>query len=244
MSNVYLKIDYSTAKVYEYSKEKKEGFEEHKSDKGTVSYRRYFPRGVYGTLRGVTIREVEFSGSKTKEVSIAMRDKDQNNVYLNIPLFDGKKNITDYAEGVISHLNSLEAGKGYRIYPFNIRENDSKYSTVGVSFKYADVEKEEVDKDTVIPKLTKTINKKDGTVIEGDIPAVTWEQDVDDSWTKNAKARNKYLFDVLKAYTEGTPVADIPAPQKDAPKPEPKREEPKNVMQPNTTFEDDGQLPF
>lgn len=238
--NVYLKIDYSTAKVYEYSKEKAEGFEEHKSEKGTVSYRRFLPRGVYGTLRGVTIREVEFSGSKTKELSIALRDKDQNNVYLNIPLFDGKKNITDYSESVISHLNSLEAGKGYRVYSYNIpNENNAKYSTVGVSFKYADVEKEEVDKDTVIPKLTKTINKKDGTVIEGDIPAVTWEQDIDDSWTKNAKARNKYLFDVLKAYTEGTPVDNTPAPST-----APKKEEPKNVMQPNTSFDDSGDLPF
>jgi len=242
--NVYLKIEYSTGKVYEYSKDEKEGFEKHTSEKGKETYRRYFPRGVYGTLRGVTIREVEFNGTKTKEVSVAMRDKDQNNVYLNLPLFDGKKNITDYAEGVISYLGGLTQRNEYRIYPFNIpNENNPKYSTVGVSIKTANLETEKVDEDSDLPKLKKSYTKKDGTKVVGEIPEIIFEKDFDGSWTKDAKARNKFLYQTLEAFVEnGNSVEETttPAPKAEA----------KPAIQPDKSFDkvapsvDNDDLPF
>lgn len=246
--NVYLKIDYSTAKVFEYSKEEKEGYEKHTSEKGNVSYRKYYPRGVYGVLRGVTIREVEFSGAKTKELSVAMRDKESNNIYLNIPLFDAKKNITDYAEGMISYLGGLTQGETYRIYPFNIPNKDNpKYSSIGVSVKTASLETEQVDEDSDLPKLKKSYTKKDGTKVEGEIPAIIFEKDFDDSWTKDAKARNKFLYQTLEAFVENGNSTEAPKQPETKPTKTvaaPTKEAPKNVMQPNTTFEDDGDLPF
>ena len=243
MSNVYLKVEYSTGLLYEYSKEKVEGFEEHTSDKGKTTYRKYYKRGAFGTLRGVTIREVEFNGTKTKEVSVAMRDKDQNNIYINVPLFDAKKNITDYAEGVISHLKSIKQGEAYRVFPYNIKNDGDKYSNVGMSFKKADLEKEEAEKDP-LPKLTKSFAKKDGTITEGDIPAIVFEKDFDGGWVKDAKARNKFLYETLVAFVEGTPVDNTPAPST-APK-----AEAKPAIQPDKSFEktkvveDNSDLPF
>jgi hypothetical protein len=210
MSNIYLQVNYSDGAVYQYSKDAKEGFESHKNTKGVESFRRFLKKGLYGTLLGVTVRESDFG----KEVSVAVKDKDGNSNYLNLPLFDAKKNLASYAESFIAVLPSLKVGVDYRIYPYNIKEEGQKYSKTGVSVVLANVQEETVDKENTLKRLSYTYTKE-GVEVKGDIPAILWEEDFDGSRTMNSKAKNKYLYDVLMAnLTEGR----TSAPPKEAPK--------------------------
>ena len=100
MANIYLQHEFSTGKVYEFSKEAKEGFEEHTSTKGKVTYRGYYNKGLYGILKDVSVRDSKFG----REISVAMTDKFGNTVYFNLALYDQKDNITDYAQSLIRVL--------------------------------------------------------------------------------------------------------------------------------------------
>lgn len=211
MANIYLQVDYSTGTVYQYSKEQKEGFESHTNTKGVESFRRILKKGLYGTLQGVSLKDSDFG----KEVSVQMKDVNGDNNYLNVPLFDAKKNLASYAESIITVIQSLKVGTDYRIYPYNIKEEGAKYSKVGVSVFLADIQNETVDKESPLKRLTYTYTKE-GVEVKGDIPAILWEEDFDGSKTMNAKAKNKYLYDILMAnVTSGTkPQASTPTPQK------------------------------
>ncbi len=189
---IYLQIDYSSGNIFRYSKSEQEGYEPHTNTKGVVSYRQIFKKGLYGKLKGVTLRESDFG----KEVSLAIEDKTGEMNYLNMPLFDAKKNLASYAESFITVLPSLKVGNPYRFYAYNIKEEGQKYSKVGISVLPANLEAETADKEAKLPKLTYTYTK-DGVEVKGDVPAILWEEDFDGSKSMNAKAKNKYLYDIL-----------------------------------------------
>lgn len=227
----YLQINYADGAIFQYSKDAKEGYEPNTNTKGVVSYRKIYNKGLYGTLKGVSLRDSNFG----KEISLFMVDKNGDTNYLNIPLFDAKKNLASYAESFITVLPSIEIGKEYRIYPYNIQEEGSKYSKTGVSVVLADIQAETVDKTKPLAKLTYTYTK-DGVEVKGDIPATIWEEDFDGSRSMNAKAKNKYLYDTLLKHLSDTPKQEqAPAPQQ---KPTPKVEAPK------TKEEEADDLPF
>lgn len=194
MANKYLQINYQDGAIFQFSKESKEGYEPHTNTKGTTSYRKVYNKGLYGILKSVAIRESDFG----KEISITVTDKAGDTNYLNLPLFDAKKNLASYAESFITVLPNLKLGNPYRFYGYNIKEEGQKYSKVGLSVAHADIQAETADKENKIPKLTYTYTK-DGKEEKGDIPAIIWEEDFDGSRTMNAKAKNKYLYDVLMA---------------------------------------------
>jgi hypothetical protein len=198
-NNKYLQIEFGTGNLFEFSKEKKEGFEEHISSKNTISYRKYHKEGVYGIYRGTSIRETDFG----KEVSLLLVDKEGNNNYINMPLFDAKKNIAVYAESLICVLPALEENYVYRFFSYAMDKKDSQYKSYGVSIKHADMNDKSVREDYPLKRLSYTIISKDGTVKEGDIPAVKWESHFDGSKIKNAYDKNKYLHDVLVEYAKG-----------------------------------------
>ena len=211
MANIYLQVHYSTGAVYQYSKEQKEGFESHTNTKGVESFRRILKKGLYGTLQGVSLKDSDFG----KEVSVQMKDVNGDINYLNVPLFDAKKNLASYAESIITVIQSLKVGTNYRIYPYNIKEEGAKYSKVGVSVFLADIQNETVDKELPLKRLTYTY-MKEGVKVKGNIPAILWEEDFDGSKTMNAKAKNKYLYDILMAnVTSGAkPQTSTSTPQK------------------------------
>lgn len=215
MANIYLQVDYQTGNIFQYSKEKQDGFDSHTNSKGVESFRKIYNKGLYGILKGVTVRDTNFG----KEVSVAAQDKDNNNVYLSLPLFDAKKNLASYAESFIGVLPNLKVGSPYRFFAYNIKEEGQKYSKVGVSVVPADIQAETVDKENAPKKLTYTYTK-DGVEVKGDIPSVVWEEDFDGSVTMNAKAKNKYLYDILMANISEAPAATsnseigVPPPKK------------------------------
>lgn len=206
MATKYLQVDYSTGNIFQFSKTEQEGYEPHTNTKGVVSYRKVYNKGLYGTLKGVTIRDSDFG----KEISIAVIDKAGDTNYLNLPLFDAKKNLASYAESFITVLPQLKLNNPYRFYAYNIKEEGQKYSKVGLSVAHADIQAETADKENKIPKLSYTYTK-DGKEVKGDVPAIIWEEDFDGSRTMNAKAKNKFLYDILMANVgESTQSAPTP----------------------------------
>jgi hypothetical protein len=208
----YLQIDYSTGNIFQFSKTEQEGYEPHTNTKGVVSYRKIFKKGLYGTLKGVTIRESDFG----KEISVAVTDSKGEATYLNMPLFDAKKNLASYAESFITVLPQLKINNTYRFYGYNIKEEGQKYSKTGLSVAHADIQAETADKENKIPKLSYTYTK-DGVEVKGDIPAIIWEEDFDGSRSMNAKAKNKYLYDVLMANVGESTQTASPTPQATSP---------------------------
>lgn len=238
---IYLQIDYSTGNIFRYSKSEQEGYEPHTNTKGVVSYRQIFKKGLYGTLKGVTLRDSDFG----KEVSLAVQDRTGEMNYLNMPLFDAKKNLASYAESFITVLPQLKVGNPYRFYAYNIKEEGQKYSKTGISVLPADLVSETVNKEDKLLKLTYTFIK-DGVETKGDIPAIVWEEDFDGSKTMNAKAKNKYLYDVLMANLSTSTEQDN-KPKAEAPKNAVPTASPSEAFQTTTNSEIDNNfdpLPF
>jgi len=216
MANIYVQVDYSTGAVYQYSKDQQENYEKHTNSKGVDSWRKIYNKGLYGKLESVSLRDSNFG----KEISVAVKDKNGDNVFLNMPLFDAKKNLASYAESFITVLPNLKVGQEYRFYPYNIKEEGQKYSKVGVSVVPANIKEEAVDKDNAPKKLTYTYTK-DGVEVKGDIPATQWEEDYTGARTMNATAKNKYLYDVLLANVSESKQQEQPAPKVETKKQEP-----------------------
>lgn len=206
MATKYLQISYNDGNIFQFSKTEQEGYEPHTNTKGVVSYRKIYNKGLYGTLKGITIRDSDFG----KEISIAVTDKAGDNNYLNLPLFDAKKNLASYAESFITVLPQLKLNNPYRFYAYNIKEEGQKYSKVGLSVAHANLEAETADKENKIPKLTYTYTK-DGKEVKGDVPAIVWETDYTGATTMNATAKNKYLYDILMANV-GESTQPVPTP--------------------------------
>jgi hypothetical protein len=199
--NVYLQVEFKSGNLFEYSKDQKDGFEEHVNTKNKISYRRYIKEGVYGVYRGTVVKESPFG----KEVSIHMIDENQVNFYITIPLFDQSKNISSYAEDYIATLPAMEMNYVYRIFPYSL-ENDGR-KRYGVSVRHADMHDKTVREDYILDKLTFSYTKKNGESFEGDIPEIVWEEDYDGSMKKNCTERNKYLYNVLMKYASEKTVA-------------------------------------
>ncbi len=240
MANIYLQVDFKTGNIFQFSKTAQEGYESHINTKGTESWRKFFKKGLYAKLKGVSVRDTDFG----KEISIYTENKSGDNVYLNFPLFDQKKNLASYAESFITVLPSLKLGEVYRFFPYNIKGENDKYANTGVSVVRADLESESVIEGAAKPtRLTYSYTSKEGVAVVGDIPADIWEEDFDGSRTKNSKAKNKFLYDTLMKHCtqSNSTTAPSQAPAAQAQAPAPKAEAPKATATEEAAHDD---LPF
>tara|TARA_R110000772_G_scaffold59348_6_gene134391 strand:- start:4484 stop:5320 length:837 start_codon:yes stop_codon:yes gene_type:complete len=197
--NKYLQIEFGTGNLFAYSKEEKEGYEQHESSKGNISYREYHKEGVYGIYRGTSIRETKFG----KEVSVHMVDIEGGNVYISFPLFDQNKGIAVYAESLIALMPALEVNFVYRIFPYAVERKGTQYKNYGVSIKHADMKERTVREDYQLNRLTYTYTK-DEVLTVGDIPAVKWTKHVDGSMKKDQTEKDTYLYKVLEDNATGS----------------------------------------
>jgi hypothetical protein len=238
--NKYLQIEFGTGNLFAYSKEEKEGYEEHKSSKGNISYREYHKEGIYGIYRGSSIRDTKFG----KEISLHMVDVEGGNVYISFPLFDQNKNIAVYAESLIALMPALEMNFVYRIFPYAVDKKGTEYKNYGVSIKHADMKERTVREDYTLDRLTYTYTK-DGELHEGDIPAVKWEKNFDGTMKKNQDEKNAYLYGVLEKCATGSQKMSNKTSGGEPPKafdgtlgapaePAPKKEEPVTVYEQET----------
>jgi len=213
--NIYLQIEFGTGRAYHYSKTEKEEYELFENKEGKTSYRKYYKKGVYGVLKGVSLRSSDFGD----QISVEMIDKDKNTVFLNIPMSTQKGGFSAYAESLIRHLPSLVEGNSYRFYPYAMDKEGSDYKTYGISVKIANVLEETAEEES-IPKLSYAYTK-DGVKVEGDVPEVVWTEKLGKR-IMNTDAKDEYLYNVLisnaKDARKGTtPVSS--APKADSSKP-------------------------
>lgn len=207
---VYLQINYSDGKLFEYSKDQKEGFEKHESSTGKISFRRYLMKGLYGTFKGVERRDSNFGD----QLSVTMVDENGVTNYLSIPLFDGQKGISTYAEGLIANLKGMKQGETYRIYSYAIENEGKKYVSRGISVKHADLSTLTVSDS--VEKYTNSYTDKEGNEVVGDIPKVIWKEKLGTN-VPDKDNKNEFLYNALMQFIGGakpstptTPVTNTP----------------------------------
>jgi hypothetical protein len=205
--NVYLELEMSTGKMYQYSKTEQEGYVKvvntnPQRKKEAVSYRKYYDQGIVGALKGLTIRDTDFG----KKISIALwHDVDDKMYYMSLPLFDGKKSVSSFATSVIRYSPFLELNDVYRFFPYVLeKEYQGKVTkNYGVSVKWSRTLDNAVDDINKIQMLTQETSKvlEDGTreVTPGDVPMKEWEEGITGTPEVNTKKRDKFLWDTLNA---------------------------------------------
>lgn len=134
-NNHYFKISGSGV-LYQSSKEPKEGYEEHVNDKtGAVSYWKVFWNGIEGYLSDIEIREVDYSGAKTKYVAIKISD-DEGNYIINVPLMTQKGGINNYVKSLVRYLPNIDLKRKVVINPAHARKGD-QYAPGNFFISYA-----------------------------------------------------------------------------------------------------------
>jgi hypothetical protein len=187
----YLQLDKTQGIFFLYSKEEKEGYKKNESSTGKISYRKYFDKGVTGELDSVTIYESDFG----KQISFSIQDG-ENHYYAPISIFNQKGNIDSYAESAIKFLPQLEKKQNITLFPYKFTPEGTENTKVGVSFK--------VSGEKIKPALTNAYYVKDGSFVDGDIPAVKWVTKLGKNSPSAAslEAKEDYLFKVLETEVE------------------------------------------
>lgn len=192
MNKIYLQLEFTSGKIFEYSKEPKEGYVEFTSSKGNKSYRKYH-QGVTGELDGVSIRDTQFG----QEISLSLKQESAQ-VYLTFGLIDQRGFVdSNYCEDLISKLPNLEKGATYTVNPFRFMPEGSIYDKTGVSIKQGDLKIEKV--------FTNSYTSKEGEAVVGDIPAVIWKKDAMGKNKPSAaskEARSDFFLEKLAEQTE------------------------------------------
>lgn len=217
--NTYLNLDMSTGRLFEYSKDEKEGFEIHtfenkKDNTVKTSYRKWYNEGAYGSLKSLCTTEKKLGAVNALHFRIVLQDAEQNNLVIDFPMKNMRNQWNDFAVSILLRLQFLEADKCYRFFPYviedekNLDKNGKPRKSYGFAINYARLEPLGVDKVNKIPSLTRTYTKKgeDGTpvLVKGDVPAIVWAEGVGDKMELDTKERDLFLWNsVLKPHKIG-----------------------------------------
>lgn len=188
---------YYDGTLYEYSKEPKEGFEEHKNSKGDISYRKYYNYGVKGQLVNVS-KHTNQRLNNREELTITLNDGgDEYRVTFPVLSNDGTE-FDKFTESIVRHLPSLNKGTSYTINNWRMNKGDIVngdkvlYTKMGVSFK----EGEE--------KVPPALSYQSDNNPEGDIPKVEWKELAGKNRpTASSKEKKlEYLYNTLNEQIE------------------------------------------
>lgn len=199
----YLSVDFKSSQLFEYSKEAKEGFE---AQEGRSGFRKYFNEGITGELLNVGVRDSKIG----QQINMALKDIEGEINVIQVGLYDQKGNVdNNFAESLISYLPSLEKGRMYRFFPYNLtaetlEESDKKagkelqkkyYDKRGISLK----EGGEVS-------ITKLGYNKKGEKDSTKIPSLEWKKDPTGKNKPSAvslEAKNEFLLSKLMEAVDG-----------------------------------------
>jgi len=198
MTKKFLELDEREAQFFEFSKEPKEGFSEHKSTQGKISFRKYYKKGVKGVLKYINEREEEFPTGKVRKLNLVV-DNGDDRYYLNFHILTAKGNLNQFVEQLIPFLPNLKQNTAYRFFPYEMENtyvNKDGVEKTGTN-KGVSVAEWDLDSDT---KGTK-VERAHTFGAAGDIPAIVWNKVTKMGETKNIKDdtdRLNFLYDVLK----------------------------------------------
>lgn len=192
MTKNYLQLEFGSGLFFDYSKDEKQGYDKHTSTKGNVSYRKYYKDGVTGILESVSIYEGKFGNQ------ISMNIKNGDDVYyVPVDIADQKGNVDTYAESLIKFLPQLSKGINITVKGYNFTPDGDRYSKIGISIS--------IDGNKIKSEMTNAYVSKEGVLVEGNIPALTWKKDAlgkNKPTAVSQEAKNDYLLEVLKVQTD------------------------------------------
>jgi len=239
----FLNVEFGTGRIYERSTEAKEGYEEFTSTKGNKSYRKYFPKGIYGTLTAIEKRDSPIG----EQIQLVLKDKTGEFNNIQFGLYDANGNVDNrFAENLIRTLPNVKISADYRIFPYVIEADEkNKYGSSGVSITRADIENEVAKKEDKVELAYKYL-KKDEIASEKDLPKLIFKEQRGKNRPTAASLEEKtnFLYDVLMRFatvSDGNKSSDTsqqtPAP---AANQVPENKEQSTVAQPIAN----SQLPF
>ena len=196
----FLNVQFTDGKVYEQSKEPKEGFEEHVSTKGNKTYRKYYTKGIFGTLVSVEKRESPIG----EQIQVTLKDKTGDYQNLQFSLYDTNGAVDNrFAESLLRVLPNLKKGENYRVYPYVMEaQGDYKYGSSGVSVHKANIEAETVNKEDKVEVFFRYL-KKEETPTANDIPKLEFKEQRGKNrpTAVSIEAKTNFLYDVLEKYS-------------------------------------------
>lgn len=231
----YLQLEFGSGKFFDYSKEEKQGYDKHVSTKGNTSYRKYYD-SVEGVLESVSIYDGKFG----QQISMNVKNGDEV-YYLPLNLYDQRGNVdSSYAESLVKLLPHLNKGDNVEVRGYNFKPEGEKYSKIGISIK--------VDGEKVKSTMKNAYFKKDGSFVDGDIPAIKWKEDALGKKKPSAASleeKDEFLIGVLKKETDrlkwdgSTNTSSTEQPKQEAQQPKTKTAE-----QAFAPAEEEDDLPF
>jgi len=192
MTKNYLQLEFGSGLFFDYSKDEKQGYDKHTSTKGNVSYRKYYKDGISGILESVSIYEGKFGN----QISMNIKNGDEV-FYVPVDIADQKGNVDTYAESLIKFLPQLQKGMAVTIKGYNFTPEGDKYAKIGISIS--------VNGEKIKSEMTNAYVNKEGILVEGDIPPLTWKKDAlgkNKPTAVSQEAKNDYLLEVLKVQTD------------------------------------------
>lgn len=196
MATKYIQ-SYYDGSLFEYSKDQKEGFLDHKNSKDVVSYRKYYNKGVEGVLLNVN-RKKNQNLNNREELEIVLQDG-EDKYQITFPVLNNNGDeVDDFMESIIRVMPALEKGQKYNVNNWKMNRGDVvngevvNYGSSGVTFK--------TDGEKVQPVLTYKTDKNP----DGDIPKVEWKEKAGKNRPTAVSKEKKldYLYEVFERETE------------------------------------------
>lgn len=195
----YLQLEFGSGLFFDYSKEAKEGYDEHTSTKGNKSFRKYYKEGVTGVLESISLYESKFG------TQISMNVKDGDNVYyLPVAVLDQGDNVDTYAESLIKFLPLLNKGDNVKVSGYNFIPKGDQYSKIGMSISIGGEKLKSKLTNAYYKKVTDKDGKETKEFVNGDIPALEWKMNKLNKNKPTAvsqETKNNYLLDLVTAET-------------------------------------------
>lgn len=191
MATEYGSITFN-GEIHISSKEPKEGFVKYPAKNGKVYYRKVIEKGIDGTLESIEIGNHPFFKGNPELFKIALKTDEGDLYVLELMSRDIKGYYTDMTKSLIATLPNLEKGVKYKFSPYSFIPEGGKNTFRGISFKSPET-------DVKIERLTQARKYKDGSVVEGDIPAEIWTQNkITKKNEKNSDNQTLFLMDVVE----------------------------------------------
>ena len=205
MSTKYLQFDFKESKFYEYSKEEQDDFKEHTNTVGVVSYRKLAYKGVTGELVSVSVSDSKIG----KQLRTTLNDG-ENFLNCDLPLFDQKGRIKDYAQSLILCLGNMKRDTEYTLFPYHMTGEDmKKYDEENnreVRDKYRDIRRVSIKTDG--NKIPWYLSFSDDAKKKIRIPKLAWEKankfaESETPTSASVKEQTNFILNELARCIEG-----------------------------------------
>lgn len=219
---------YYDGTMFQYSKDAKEGYQEHTNSKGKISYRKYYNTGVEGQLKQLSLRKNEHLNNR-EELEILL-----NNVgdeyKLSMPVLNNNGDeVDDFVEAFIRQLPNMKLGETYNINNWRLNKGDVingevvNYTNSGVTVKK--------DGEKVGYALSYVTDNNP----KGDIPKLEWKEVAGKNRPTAVSKESKLVFLYETLQKEVTRLSGTTATAESNSSSKPKNEVPK--ASPQEAFE-------